>query len=276
MADRSPNFPSISLGDAVDFARLIYQREGRSKMPRLSALKPLGYSSINGRSLSILGALRAYGILEGRGDDVKLSDDAITILNAPKDSDERRDALVRAFDAPNAFALLRSKGDASSDTLRWHLIKANFRDDSADKLLRVYLASRDLVNAEAAGYETPSSGTEASSEKAADAPPMHPVFDDMHEMAFGSERLEAAKRFVRHNGGLPPEGGPAELAMGVHERVLQSGMLSKTASFRVIVSGSVGVSEIERLVKKLEMDKEILADPDPEPDRAGDPDDVLG
>ena len=53
--------------------------------------------------------------------------------------------------------------------------------------------------------------------------------------------------------------------MGVHERVLQSGMLSKEASYRVIVSGKVGVAEINRLLAKLEMDKDILAEPDPTP-----------
>src|SRR5690348_2777359 len=126
MADRSPNFPQLSLPDAIDAIRSIYQREGRSKMPRLSAVKPLGYSSMNGRSLRVLGALRAYNLLDGRGDDVRVSDDAITILNAPEGSPERKDALVRAFEGPAAFALLRSKGDASADTLRWHLIKANF------------------------------------------------------------------------------------------------------------------------------------------------------
>jgi hypothetical protein len=39
-------------------------------------------------------------------------------------------------------------------------------------------------------------------------------------------------------------------------------LLSKDANFRVIVSGDVGVKEIERLIKKLELDKEILADHD--------------
>jgi hypothetical protein len=34
------------------------------------------------------------------------------------------------------------------------------------------------------------------------------------------------------------------------------------ASFRLIVSGNIGVKEIERLIKKLEIDKEILADQD--------------
>ena len=44
------------------------------------------------------------------------------------------------------------------------------------------------------------------------------------------------------------------------ERELTTGLLSKEANFRLIVSGPVGVKEIERLIKKLELDKEILAD----------------
>jgi len=48
------------------------------------------------------------------------------------------------------------------------------------------------------------------------------------------------------------------------ERELTTGLLSKDASFRLIVSGNVGVKEIERLIRKLELDKEILADQDDE------------
>jgi hypothetical protein len=44
------------------------------------------------------------------------------------------------------------------------------------------------------------------------------------------------------------------------ERELTTGLLSKGASFRLIVTGHVGEKEIERLIKKLELDKEILAD----------------
>ena len=44
------------------------------------------------------------------------------------------------------------------------------------------------------------------------------------------------------------------------ERELTTGLLSKDASFRLIVRGNIGVKEIERLIKKLELDKEILAD----------------
>jgi hypothetical protein len=46
------------------------------------------------------------------------------------------------------------------------------------------------------------------------------------------------------------------------ERELTTGMLSKNAGFRLVVTGEIGVKEIERLIAKLELDKEILAEPD--------------
>ena len=48
------------------------------------------------------------------------------------------------------------------------------------------------------------------------------------------------------------------------ERELTTGLLAKDASFRLIVNGKIGVKEIERLIQKLEIDKEILADQDEE------------
>lgn len=44
------------------------------------------------------------------------------------------------------------------------------------------------------------------------------------------------------------------------ERELTTGLLSKDASFRLIVSGQIGEKEIDRLIRKLRLDKEILAD----------------
>ena len=58
---------------------------------------------------------------------------------------------------------------------------------------------------------------------------------------------------------MPPQGKVNVMA---GERELTTGLLAKDASFRLIVTGNIGVKEIERLIKKLELDKEILADPD--------------
>ena len=50
------------------------------------------------------------------------------------------------------------------------------------------------------------------------------------------------------------------------ERELTTGLFSKDANFRLLVTGTVGVKEIERLIAKLELDKEILAETDAEPE----------
>jgi hypothetical protein len=54
----------------------------------------------------------------------------------------------------------------------------------------------------------------------------------------------------------------AKLKVMEGERELTTGLLAKDASFRLLVNGHVGVTEIDRLIRKLELDKEILADPD--------------
>ena len=58
---------------------------------------------------------------------------------------------------------------------------------------------------------------------------------------------------------------PRMMQRATIERELTKGILAKDASFRLIVSGNIGVKEIERLIKKLELDKEILADLDDAP-----------
>ena len=50
------------------------------------------------------------------------------------------------------------------------------------------------------------------------------------------------------------------------ERILTTGLLSKSASFRLIVSGRIGEKEIDILIRKLQLDKEILAEQDDEND----------
>jgi hypothetical protein len=74
-------------------------------------------------------------------------------------------------------------------------------------------------------------------------------------------------RPLRSETGQRPNSGAAggeKVKVMAGERELTTGLLSKDASFRLIVSGNVGVKEIERLIKKLELDKEILADQDDE------------
>lgn len=254
---RSPNFPVIDLGDAIADVADILKKEKRGSFPKEAAAAHLGYSSVNGRSLGKIAALRAYGLLEGRGDGLAVSDDAVAILEAPSESEDRREALRRAFEGPPMFQRIQSEypEKPSYETLKWWLNKAGFNPDGAEKAAAIYLDSFDLVTENLGAYKPAVFEPEAVASA--------PVMDDTMRQAFSS-----FLHGPRHTGGgraSNEDAKPKEIAMGVHERVLQSGMLSKEASYRVIVSGKVGVAEINRLLAKLEMDKDILAEPDPTP-----------
>lgn len=254
---RSPNFPVIDLAVAIDCVTKIYAKESRGKFPQLSAAKHLGYTSINGRSLGMFAALRAYGLLEGRGDDLVLTAEAIALIEAPKDSADRAAALRKAFGGPTMFNRIQEQypEPPSDETLRWWLIQQGFTADGAEKAAQIFLDSRKLVTLSPEVYNTASPEQEVggSADKA-----FKPTLENMMDQFMPFPGRGGDQTTANPKGGAVQE----SVAMGVHERVLQSGMLSKTASYRVIVSGHVGETEIERLLRKLEMDKEILADPD--------------
>jgi hypothetical protein len=253
---RSPNFPVVDLQDAIDAVGKIYTKEKRGKFPKESAARHLGYTSLNGRSLGMIAALRAYGLLEGRADDLVVTPDAIALLEAPADSTDRLNALQSAISAPPMFVRIAEQyPDAPSpQTLKWWLIQQGFASDGADKATSIYLSSLQLVSQNQGVYDlrTDVERDAELAEAMQDDPQMKAVF----HAATTRRDAPAPTRRVEAN---------ESLAMSIHERVLTSGLLSKQATFRVIVSGPVGEAEIDRLLKKLEMDKEILADVDPVP-----------
>jgi hypothetical protein len=59
-----------------------------------------------------------------------------------------------------------------------------------------------------------------------------------------------------------PTGGKVKVML--EKREMTTELLAREASFRLIVSGKVPVKEIERLIQKLEIDKEILVDQEDE------------
>lgn len=144
---RSPNFPVIDLNTAIEAVAKIYAREKRGSFPQLSAANHLGYTSINGRSLGMFAALRAYGLVEGRGDNLAVTADAIALIEAPADSIDRANALTRAFSGPPMFNRIAEQypEPPSEQTLRWWLIQQGFTADGADKAADIYLESRKLV-----------------------------------------------------------------------------------------------------------------------------------
>lgn len=238
---RSPNYPSLSLGPALEAVRPAFKNENRNKMSRTVLAKHLGYNSLNGRSLGKIGAVRAYGLLDGSGDELRISDDAVVALNAPDGSTERTAALGRLALKPTLFQELRKDFPdtlPSLENLKFSLIKRQFTPDAAEKAAKSYLATMNLVAGIPDAY--------------------NPVEDD--EEGPEADPLAGIRVIPPAKAGIPgPQAGTKVKVMD-GERELTTGLLSKDANFRLLVSGPVGVKEIERLIAKLELDKEILAE----------------
>src|ERR1700739_4021079 len=62
--DKSPNCPKMSLSDALDSAKALYDKVGKSRIRREVAAGALGYAGLTGASLTVLGALNQYGLLD--------------------------------------------------------------------------------------------------------------------------------------------------------------------------------------------------------------------
>ncbi len=144
---RSPNCPQISFSEAVEKGRKVYAKEHTHPAPKAAVAEDLGYSSMSGRALSIIGALRQYGILEGPGEAMRITEDAVVFYEL-EDGTERNEALRRMIFAPPFFESLRQQfGESlpSESTLKHHLIKEGFLPKAADEVISVYRENIELV-----------------------------------------------------------------------------------------------------------------------------------
>jgi len=258
---RSPPYPNLPLQRALERAEQLYRQERDHLAPLSSAAKAWGMSPTSSGPVQITGALRQYGLVEDDGSreqrKIRLTSDALRIL-MDKDhaSPERRDAVRRCFLAPRIFLEMweQWKADLPSDqtVIRYLTLDrklnnlAPYSEETATELLANYKASASfaLMN------EAPSLAS----------------FNERGEKPRDSELPEAkVKSPAAASDPIPMVRHPAQItARGArpmeHERVLSDGILSKSSTYRLIVSGHIGLKEIERLIKKLEIDKEILAD----------------
>lgn len=155
MAAKSPNYPAIDLGTALMAVANVFAKETRNKMSRSVLAKHLGYNSLNGRALGKIAAVRSYGLIEGSGDELRISDDAVDALKAPVDSDARKAALERLATRPSLFKDLRADFPdtlPSEANIEYWLAKRGFTGKGAGKAAKSYLATMNLVSGDSGAY----------------------------------------------------------------------------------------------------------------------------
>ncbi|HEY2709768.1 MAG TPA: hypothetical protein VGI95_17090 [Caulobacteraceae bacterium] len=245
--ERSPRSPSLTLRKALDRAAQFFEANKRHAVRVESAVDAWGYGSKSSGGRQAIATLLMYGILQdsGSGADrkVQITDLAFRWL-ADERVDHQHDALKQIALKPKILAELWESWGAqppSDAECRSQLrIERGFTEAAAQELLDIY--KDNIVFSHLADSGIVSATNPAGS---------------------GIEGLE----FGDSEGAEPPpvaKSRPSEqmVQMIAGERELTTGILSKGSSFRLVVSGQIGVKEIERLIAKLEIDKEILAEGD--------------
>jgi hypothetical protein len=234
---RSPNYPAASLSDAIARTETIYRTEHRHPAAREVIARDLGYSGLNGASLPMLAALIHYGLLEKAGDGLRVSDDAVTVIEAPNDSAERAQVIRKLAFAPKLFEEL---GEAfgeqlpSDENLRLWLIRRDYNQNAVDKIIRVYRETLELVTAQGTRYNEPA----MSEPKQETQKPTRSSYGPSPEIA----RLFGAN--------IPP---PAPLG----ESVLAF-KISKDSEARIVFSGQVTQEAVAKLLALLELSKDTF------------------
>lgn len=256
---RSPNYPNLSLPDAVARVRRVFDQDRRAPLDREVVAKHMGYSGLSGASDKTIGSIMQYGLLErvGKGE-IRVAQLAVDIFH-PDSPLDRSKAISQAALTPPLFRALRERfpqGIPSADALRSYLVRQNFLDRAISPVISAYTETCQFLeqeNAWESGGAPRDLGPDSGSDELEDEPE-------------GTVAPAGQTVPVPPMRSAPPK---KEREKMEGERTLLKGILSSEADFEVVVTGPVGVKEIERLIRKLEIDKEILAEKSTKPDDDG-------
>lgn len=142
---RSPNFPALTLEEAMKVAGDLYSKVRKVTLDREAAAKELGYTGLTGRSLKVLGALNQYGLIDNvsKGK-CHVTDLAETALHGFPE-EEKAGAIRRAARSPALFrAIFDEYGEdiQSEHAIRALLLKRGFTDKGVESALQSFLATQ--------------------------------------------------------------------------------------------------------------------------------------
>lgn len=243
---RSPSYPQITLGKCIEFIKSIYKGAHRSTIDTNTLIDLMGYSSKSGRSLAAVGALKQFGLIEGRDDSIRITQDALTLLEPISEQEYTSKYKEVALNPPLFRELYDEFGGTSvSETVIRSIAvrKFNFTGTGAERLTRSYLETMQSVQDISSTHSTSPEDNENEPEK--DAQQNKPSITRQSKHTEQADSVNQAKASAIKE--------PSD-----HNTLQFS--LSKETSARVEFSGPLTKTAIERLIKHLELSAEIYED----------------
>ncbi|TVV76571.1 hypothetical protein [Sphingomonas solaris] len=154
---RSPRYPVIGLGDAIERVRLVYEKDHLNTVPKEVVAEHMGYKTVNGASLGVISAVSKFGLLSGGADGMRVTDRALAILVHAKGDRERSSAIEAAAHAPALFAELFEEfpNGASDNAIKSFLLgRKKFLPAAVPVAIRAFKDTMAVVQEEVVDYET--------------------------------------------------------------------------------------------------------------------------
>ncbi|HYL35215.1 MAG TPA: hypothetical protein VEV17_04825 [Bryobacteraceae bacterium] len=138
---RSPNYPTVGLREAVTRVRKLYEADGKAGAPAELAAVHIGFAKPHGQAMSVLAALKKFGLVSDVNGRWVPSQRAIEILNLPESDERRQRALRDAALSPEIYRQLveahKETGWPKSDVLESELVTyRNFNPNSVGDFVR--------------------------------------------------------------------------------------------------------------------------------------------
>ena len=143
---RSPRAPRLDLELALSMARRFYDKEPTRSAPSEVVIEHWGYSSKSSSGPIALSTLRGFGLIEVHGNEIRLTELALDILQDGRaESPKRIRSIRRAALYPKIHATVSEHygGTIPSDeTLRFYLLRdQGFTDKGADVFVKQFRAT---------------------------------------------------------------------------------------------------------------------------------------
>jgi hypothetical protein len=138
---RSPAYPAVGLREAVTRADKFYKTDRKAGAPAEIAVKHMGFATAHGQAMSVLAALKKFGLVAESSGRIVPTQRAIEIIELPADDPRRLKALRDAALSPVIYRELiekhRETGWPADDVLEAELVTyKNFNSNSVEGFVK--------------------------------------------------------------------------------------------------------------------------------------------
>lgn len=150
---RSPNYPALTLEEAIVKIRQLYKSELRHPASVDTVIRDWGYRTVNGPAGLALGAVKRFGLTDDKGvgaaRTIRVSDLAVNVLENPDDEEKVRAIQTAAFNPAIHRVMWEKFGYPlpSDANLIWFLTQErSFTSSGAKEFIKTYKNTIAYVN----------------------------------------------------------------------------------------------------------------------------------